>query len=295
MDDSQPRSVAEGELGSRCIRQERPAPSVARIVLARPDKRNAQSPELLYELDHAFAAAVADSGVKVIILAADGPDFSSGHDLAAGFSLPCAPVATLQSGLGSDGIEGHYAFECEAYLGLCRRWREIPKPTIVQAQGRTIAGGLMLLWPMDLIVAAENATFSDPVAAFGVNGVEYFAHAWELGARKAKELLFTGRAFTAQEAHQAGMVNHVVALDDLEEFTLGLASRIAGQPEFGLRLAKESVNRSIDAQGQPMAMDSAFALHNLGHAGNLARYGQLAYPAGAETIRANARRTASPS
>src|SRR5262249_6828676 len=149
------------------IRRENPAPGVARVVLARPEMRNAQSPQLLYELDAAFATATADSAIRVIVLAADGPDFSSGHDLRAGFGLPCAPVATMAGGLDAGGAEGHYAFECETYLGLCKRWRDIPKPTIAQAQGRTIAGGLMLLWPMDIIVAASDATFSDPVTAFG--------------------------------------------------------------------------------------------------------------------------------
>ncbi|MEU4321247.1 enoyl-CoA hydratase [Nocardia fluminea] len=271
------------------IRREDPAPGVARIVLARPETRNAQSPTLLYQLDAAFADATADNSVKVIVLAADGPDFSSGHDLKAGFTLPCAPVATLQAGLGAEGAEGHYAFECEAFLGLCKRWRDIPKPTIAQAQGRTIAGGLMLLWPMDIIIAADDATFSDPVTAFGVNGVEYFTHAWELGARKAKEILYTGRALTAAEAREVGMVNHVVEPAALQEFTTQLATAIAARPQFGLRLAKESVNRSLDAQGQSTALDSAIALHNLGHANNLARYGSILDPAGAEVIRAAAR------
>ncbi|MFC0453186.1 enoyl-CoA hydratase [Rhodococcus jostii] len=271
------------------IRREDPAPGVARIVLARPEARNAQNPALLYQLDAALAEATADNDVKVIVLAADGPDFSSGHDLKAGFDLPCAPVATMQAGLGAEGAEGHYAFECEAFLGLCKRWRDIPKPTIAQAQGRTIAGGLMLLWPMDIIVASEEATFSDPVTAFGVNGVEYFTHAWELGARKAKEILYTGRAWTATEAREVGMVNHVVDAAVLEDFTTRLAVTIAARPEFGLRLAKESVNRSLDAQGQSTAMDSAIALHNLGHANNLARYGQILNPNGADVIRAAAR------
>lgn len=165
------------------VRRENPAPDIARIVLARPELRNAQSPELLYALERAFADATTDDTRQGIILAADGPDFSSGHDLRAGFSLPCAPVA-LQAGLGASGIQGHYAFECEAYLGLCKRWREISKPTIAQAQGRTIAAGLMLLWHMGIIIAAEDASFADPVTAFDINGVEYFAHAWELGARR---------------------------------------------------------------------------------------------------------------
>ncbi|WP_043824615.1 enoyl-CoA hydratase [Rhodococcus opacus] len=271
------------------IRREDPAPGIARIVLARPEMRNAQSPQLLYELDAALAAATDDNEVKVIVLAADGPDFSFGHDLEAGFAMPCTPVATMQSGLGASGIEGHYAFECEAYLGLCKRWRNIPKPTIAQAQGRTIAGGLMLLWPMDIIVAADDATFSDPVTAFGVNGVEYFTHAWELGARKAKEILFTGRALTAAEAQQVGMINHLVPTADLDTFTLDLATAIATRPAFGLRLAKESINRSLDAQGQSTALDAALALHNLGHAHNIAQHGQIVHPAGADAIRAAAR------
>jgi enoyl-CoA hydratase len=271
------------------VRREDPADGVARIVLARPEVRNAQSPELLYQLDAALAAAALDSDVRVIVLAADGPDFSSGHDLKAGLVLPCAPVATMGGGFDAGGAEGHYALECEAFLGLCKRWRDIPKPTIAQAHGRTIAGGLMLLWPMDLIVASEEATFSDPVVAFGVNGVEYFVHAWELGHRKAKEFLFTGSTITATEAHHFGMVNHVVPKEDLEEFTLGLARRIAARNVFGLRLAKESVNRSLDAQGLSLALDSTIGLHNLGHASNLARYGSVIDPTGPETIREGAK------
>ena len=77
------------------------------------------------------------------------------------------------------------AREEEIYLGFCNRWRALPKPTIAQVQGKVIAGGLMLVWPCDLVVASEDATFSDPVVAFGVNGVEYFAHAFEFGQRQA--------------------------------------------------------------------------------------------------------------
>ena len=75
----------------------------------------------------------------------------------------------------------------------------------------------MLVWPFDIVIASEDARFSDPVVAFGVNGVEYFAHPWEVGVRKAKEMLFTGEAITAQEAKDLGMVNHVVPLSDLTD------------------------------------------------------------------------------
>jgi enoyl-CoA hydratase len=272
------------------VRREDPAAGIARVVLARPERRNAQNPAMLYQLDAALVAAANDAAVKVIILAADGPDFSSGHDLGDVFSVPGDPVATMGGHFDAGGVEGHYAFECETYLGLSRRWRDLPKPTIAAAQGRTIAGGLMLLWPMDIIVASEDATFSDPVTAFGVNGVEYFTHVWEVGARRAKEMLFTGDPIAAAEAKALGMVNHVVPADELDAFSVALAERIAARSAFGLRLAKESVNRSLDAQGQSVLLESALALHNLGHAANMARHGTFADPAGAAMIRGAAKR-----
>ena len=131
--------------------------------------------------------------------------------------------------------------------------------------------------------------FADPVVAFGVNGHEYFAHAWELGARVAKEILFTGRALTAEEALRIGMVNRVVARDDLEAATLELAERIAARPSFGLQLAKKAVNHSLDAQGLRLAIDAAFAMHHLAHTHNALVHGMIVDPAGVETIRREAR------
>ena len=267
------------------IRIETPAPGVRRVVLARPEKRNAQNPAMLYELDDAFLEATNDAAIKVIVLAADGPDFSSGHDLSDTFHVPHEPRATMGGHLDLGMAEGHYAFECETYLGLCRRWRDLPKPTIAQAHGRAIAGGIMLLWPMDIIIASEDATFADPVTAFGVNGVEYFTHVWEVGHRKAREMLFTGEPVSAQDGYRLGMVNHVVPREELESFTLDMAQRIAARPTFGLRLAKESVNRTLDAQGQSVLLQSALSLHNQGHASALARFGSLTDPTGAEVIR----------
>ena len=271
---------------STLVLLENPEPGIARVVLNRPERRNAQNPELLYALDDALAAAVRDRTVKVIVLTAVGPDFSAGHDVDERDStIPRPSVATVEGAFDAEGIEGRHAFECEAYLGLCRRWRDLPKPTIAQAHGRCIAGALMLLWPMDMIVAGESATFSDPVTAFGLNGAEYFHHVWEVGARKAKEMLFTGAPLTAADAHRLGMVNHVVPDAELPEFTLDLARRITRMPEYGLRLAKSSVNNCLGAQGQDTALDSAFALHIAGHANNLARYGDIIDARGLDTIR----------
>jgi enoyl-CoA hydratase len=143
----------------------------------------------------------------------------------------------------------------------------------------------MLVWPMDLVIASEDARFTDPVVALGVNGHEYFVHAWELGHRKAKEMLFRGQFLTAEECHRLGMINHVVPLAELESFTLRIASEIALRPAFGLKLAKLSVNQSLDAQGQYNAIQSAFGLHHLGHANNKIVHDLPIDPAGVAVIR----------
>ncbi|MCE9649819.1 MAG: enoyl-CoA hydratase [Parvibaculum sp.] len=262
---------------------ETPAPHVARIVLNRPDTRNAQDTRLLYELNDAFDKAAQDGTVKVIILAANGPHFSSGHDLRerdALMTMKEFPTVGTWCGFECAGAEAQMAREKEIYIGFSERWRNIPKPTIAEVQGKCIAGGLMLIWPCDIIVAAEDASFLDNTVSMGVGGAEFFNHPWELGPRKAKELLFTSDWLSAAEAEKLGMVNHVVANDKLSEFTLALAKRIAEKPLFALKLAKEAVNAAQDAQGRSSAMQTAFALHQLAHSHNMQVHGMLIDPSG---------------
>jgi enoyl-CoA hydratase len=156
---------------------------------------------------------------------------------------------------------------------------------IAEVQGKVIAGGLMLVWPCDLVVAADNATFSDPVVAFGANGVEYFGHPWEVGIRKAKEMLFTGRAITAKVARELGMVNRVVPAEKLTEETMALAEEVAGQPMMGLKTAKESVNQAQDAQGFYSALRSAMSLQQLAHAQNYLVHDMAVDPEGMQIIK----------
>lgn len=179
---------------------------------------------------------------------------------------------STSGGFDREGQEGHMAWEEEVYFEMCWRWRNIAKPVIAAAQGKTIAGGLMLLWVADVILAADDAQFADPVVAMGVNGVEYFGHPWELGARRAKEMLFTGEFVTAADALRLGMVNHVVPREELHDAALDLARRIAPRPSFALKLAKESVNQMLEAQGQWTALRSAFSLQHLAHAHNRVRF-----------------------
>ena len=263
--------------------------AVARITLDRVDTRNAQNKKMLYELNDAFDLAARDDNVKVIVLAANGPHFSSGHDLVDKEKVTDFDQVSNWGGYAKPGAEGHQAQEEEIYLGLCWRWRNLPKPTIAEVQGKVIAGGLMLVWVCDLIIAADDATFSDPVVAFGVNGVEYFAHPWEFGVRKAKELLFTGGRISAIEAKSCGMVNHVVPRDELTDFTHQMAARIAQRPSMGLRLAKQSVNQAQDAQGLWTALQSAMGLQQLGHANNQIVHGMIVDPSGADIIRKEAK------
>lgn len=246
---------------------------IAVITLDRPEVRNAQNKRMTYEMNACYDDAARRTDVKVIVVQADGPHFSSGHDNKDTESPrqfdPVFPVG----GFGLEGQEGHMAFEEEVFFNMCWRWRNITKPVIAAAQGKTIAGGLMLLWVADIIVASDDALFSDPVVALGVNGVEYFAHPWELGPRKAKEMLFTGDWIAAAEAKQLGMVNHVVPKEELRSFTMDLARRIALRPSFALKLAKEGVNQMLEAQGQWTALRAAFSHQHLAHAHNRIKFG----------------------
>ncbi len=267
------------------VRYDEPEDGVARITLARAETANAQDYLMLSELNEAFDLAARSDQVRVIVLAADGKHFSSGHDLRDRTDINELPTVGTQCHFDAEGAEGYMAREAEMYVGLCWRWRNIPKPTIAQVQGKVIAGGLMLVWPMDLIVCSDDATFSDPVVAFGVNGHEYFTHPYEVGARLAKEMLFTGRAITAEEAKGHGMVTKVVPRDELEEATLEMAAHIAKRPMIGLTLAKQSVNNTLDAMGMYTAIQSAFGLHHVGHNHNRLVFGSLVDPNGLEVIR----------
>lgn len=242
---------------------------IAFITLNRPEVHNAQNPELLAALDECWTKAAQDDEVKVILLQANGRNFSAGHDLA----VPEDKKSDVFSNFDykTRGVAGQYLWEQAHYFEYSRRWRNNPKPSIAVVQGACIAAGLMLCWPCDLIVAADDAWFSDPTIMMGIAGVEYHGHTWELGARKAKQLLFTADKLTAQEAHSLGMVNEVVPLEELRDFAYQLAAKIAQQDLFSLIMAKRVVNQTTDIMGQPAALQAGFDLHEMQHAQCLAR------------------------
>jgi enoyl-CoA hydratase len=245
---------------------------VAVVRLNRPEYRNAQNSKVTYALDDAFTRATNDDEIKVIVLGGNGKHFCAGHDIGTpGRDIDESferKAVMWWDHVGKEGVDSRFARESEVYLGMCRRWRELPKPTIAMVQGACIAGGLMLAWSCDFIVASDDAFFSDPVVKMGIPGVEYFAHPWVTNPRAAKEMLFTGGRFSAEQAERWGMVNHVVRRDDLESETLALAGRIAEMPRLGLALAKKAVNQAEDLMGMRAGMDSVFGLHHAAHAHN---------------------------
>ncbi|MEY2460869.1 MAG: enoyl-CoA hydratase [Acidimicrobiaceae bacterium] len=245
---------------------------IVRVMLNRPEARNAQNRGMLVELNEALLRAEADDDVRVVILGGMGPMFSAGHDMGSKVSMEeygpgpgQHPTRTINGGTRK-GAEALMLQEWHYYFENTLRWRNLRKITIGQAHGDVYAAGLMLLWACDLIVCAHDARFADVVGArLGMCGVEYFAHPWEFGPRRAKELLLTGDAVDADEAHRLGMVSKVFPAATMEEQTIEFARRIAQLPTMTALLIKESVNQTVDNMGFYNALKACFTLHELNH------------------------------
>ena len=238
--------------------------AVRRILLARPAQRNAQSQQMLDELMHAMDAARADDAVRVVVIGGQGDHFSAGHDLKQ-----------AQAERSNFTVEERWAYEELRYFDYSMKIWDFPKPTIAQVQGACVAGGFMIANMCDLVVAGESAYFSDPVGhTLGAAATEVLIHPWVMGARKAKEMLFTARPIDAHEAERRGMVNRVVPLADLDAEARALAKDISRMHPHALAMAKLAVNQTLDVMGQSAALQSCFDIHQLGHASAWAQTGQ---------------------
>jgi enoyl-CoA hydratase len=263
--------------------------SIARIMLNRPEARNAQNRGMLVDLHDAFLEAEADDTVRVVILGGIGPMFSSGHDMGSAVQRseytpgPDQHPSFARNGGTREGAEKLMLQEWHHYFENTRRWRNLRKITVAQVHGDVYAAALMLMWACDLIVAAENTRFADVVGTrLGMCGVEYFAHPWEFGPRKTKELMLTGDALTVDEAYALGMVSKVFPEDELAEKTLEFARRIAQVPTMAALLVKESVNQTMDNQGFYNSLNACFTLHELNHS-HWAQVHDNGFPVGLES------------
>ncbi|HWE66382.1 MAG TPA: enoyl-CoA hydratase [Acidimicrobiales bacterium] len=235
--------------------------AVATITMNRPDMANAQDTALIDELDAAFDLADADDRVRVVILAGAGKHFSSGHDLKA----------LIGSGEKDEWVqmretpEGKFFHEKTMYYDRCLRIHDFRKPTIAAVQGSCVAAGLMLAAMCDLIVAADDAVFSNPVLRLSGAGVELLVEPWELGIRKAKEFLWTGDTIDANEAWRLGLVNRVVPRAELAARTRELADRVALVPPVTAQTVKDTINHTADLMGKRDALKYHFMAHHWVH------------------------------
>jgi len=233
--------------------------AIVRILLDRPEARNAQNRGLRAE---------ADDACRVVILGGTGPLFSSGHDMGSKQAIEeyATHPTSKMNGATRAGAESRMLQEWHYYFQNTLRWRNLRKITIAQVQGPVYAAGLMLMWACDLIVGADDVVFADVVGTrLGMCGLEYFAHPWEFGPRKTKELMLTGDSIDVDEAHRLGMVSKVFPLDELPELTLDFARRISRLPTMTALLIKESVNETVDNQGFYNSLNACFTLHQLNH------------------------------
>jgi enoyl-CoA hydratase len=231
---------------------------IARISLNRPEKRNAKNLALINQLHDAVAGADADPEVRVIVISGEGPSFSSGHDVSQVDHDP--EVLALYN-----TPEARLHTERSMYLEKSLAIRNTRKPTIAQVHGHCIAAGMMTAAMCDLVVASDDAKFGMPVLARYAAVGEILFEVWEIGARRAKEFLFTGEIIDAQRAMELGFVNRVVPRADLDREVRDLALKIASQPPVCLELTKASINRTLDMMGQRNAYEYHFMAHVFSH------------------------------
>ena len=233
--------------------------AVATVTMNRPDAANAQDTLMIDEIDRALDLADADDAVRVVVLAAEGRHFSAGHDLKALLGEGDEWTALRET------PEGKFRHEKVMYFDRCRRIRDFRKPTIAAVQGSCVAAGLMLACMCDLIVAADDARFSNPVLKMTGAAVEILVEPWEMGIRKAKEFLLTGDVIDADEALRLGLVNRVVPRGELSARTRELADRVALVPPVTAQVVKDSLNHTADLMGQADAWKYHFMAHHWMH------------------------------
>ena len=235
--------------------------NVCTLTMDRPEVANAQNTQLIDDLDAAFDAAGADDEVRVVVLTGAGRHFSSGHDLKA----LVGDVEADEWRQMRDTPEGKFEHEKVMYFDRCLRIRDFPKPTIAAVNGSCVAAGLMLACMCDLIVAADDAVFSNPVLRMTGAAVEILVEPWEMPPRKAKEFLLAAEKFTADEAERLGMVNRVVPAERLLTEAHELAERVAKVPPATAQVVKRSINKTLDLMGQRDAWDYHFMAHHWMH------------------------------
>jgi enoyl-CoA hydratase len=228
-----------------------PAPGVRRVTLNRPDKRNALNHAVRGGLIRALQQADDDPDVRVSIVRGAGTCFSAGYELGDGNAGLDMPYFTA-------GGEGQWPRHVtDGWMGI---W-DLAKPVIAQVHGYCLAGGSELATGCDLVYVAEDARIGYPAVRFGVPDMQF--HAWFMGMRAAMEMMLTGDWISGTEAARLGWANRAVPADELEEFVLERAERIALVPPDIAQLNKRTVHRAMDVMGLRAAIRSGTELCSL--------------------------------
>jgi enoyl-CoA hydratase len=196
----------------------------------------------------------------VVILAGAGKHFSSGHDLKAILGPEPDQWAKMR-----ETPEGKFRHEQVMYVEKCRKIHDFRKPTIAAVQGKCVAAGLMLACMCDLIVAADDAVFSNPVLRMSGAAVELLVEPWEMGIRQAKEFLLAAEEIDADEAWRLGLVNKVVPRAELSERAEALAQRISLVPPVTAQVVKDSINHVGELMGKSASWKYHFMAHHFAH------------------------------
>jgi enoyl-CoA hydratase len=214
---------------------------VRRLTLNRPDVLNALNGEMVNALADALGRAAADDGPRVLVIRGAGRAFCAGYDLKEEAELERERGGPLDAAGWREALASDVRHMLELF--------DHPKPVIAQVHGYCLAGGCDLMMMCDLAVASDDAMFGEPEIRFG-SGVVTMVMPWLIGARKAKEMLFTGEdRIPADQAVRIGLVNRVVTRDELDERTLELARSIAKLDPVGVSLTKRAINRAWESAG----------------------------------------------
>ncbi|MCY3733637.1 MAG: enoyl-CoA hydratase-related protein, partial [Chloroflexi bacterium] len=193
-----------------------------------------------------------DPEVLAIVLSGNGPDFSAGHDLGSP-----SEIADREIRGWAEDFVGVFDRQRDTRIANTMRWRNNPKPTIAMVHGKCIFGGWMVAASMDLIFASDDALFLP-------SHTQYFSAPWDLGVRKAKEILFQNRFIPAREALELGFVNQVYPVEALERKTLAYANEVAQRTPLSLRQIKHSINNMQDGQGFTTHINASFMTYATG-------------------------------
>jgi enoyl-CoA hydratase/carnithine racemase len=229
--------------------------AIATITLDRPEAANALDAASIDELDACLDQIELDEDIAVVVLRAEGKHFCAGHDLKELLAAE-EPWAARRA-----TPEGRLRHELARYWAPMVRLRDTRPITIAAVQGACSAAGLMLACMCDLIVAADDATFSNPVARMSGVGVELLVEPWEVGPRKAKELLLLAQTWDAATAERLGLVNQVVGRDVLWDEAQRMADDVALVPPLTAEAIKKSINGMLDRQGQRDSWQLHFWMH----------------------------------